>query len=146
MSTRFETVFNSFLSKIQDMDLAILGDEDIENNCLRYLDEALMYINMNNLVMVHEWTIDPDMDEFVEDLDPAEIQVLTYYMVAAWYDARINSLENTRAIFGASSDRWTDQAKFQKQLIAARKQWLLEARDLFRNYNVLNNDYLGDNT
>lgn len=146
MATRFETVFNSFLAKIQDMDLAILGDEDIENNCLRYLNEALMHVKMNNLKLNHTWEIDKDMDEFVEELDPEEIEVLTYFMIAAWYDVRINSLENTRAIFGASSDRWTDQAKFQAQLIKARRQWLLEARDLFRNYNVLNNDYLGENT
>lgn len=146
MATPYETVFNSFLSKIRDMDMAILSDEDIENTCLRYLDEALLYIKASSLQFKSSWEVNADMDEFVDDLDPLEVEALAYYMVAAWYDTRINSLEATNMVFGASSDRWQDQAKFQAQMIKARKNWLLEARNLFKNYNTLNNSYLENDT
>lgn len=142
MSTPYSKVFSLFLSKIRDMDLAQLSDEDIESNCMRYLDQALLYLKANSLNFSHTWEVDKDMDEFVDDLDDIDIQILTYYMIAAWYDTKINSLETTKMVFGVSSDRWQDQAKFQAQMIKAREYYLLSARRLFRDHHVLNNSYL----
>ena len=44
---------------------------------------------------------------FDEDLTNGEIEVLSLYMVVAWYDSQINSLEHTNMFYGSKDEKWT---------------------------------------
>ena len=66
------------------------------------------------------------------------------YMVAAWYEPKINSLETTLMFIGSKDEKWTaqkDQLSMQKE---KRNYWKLEARKYFRNYGYKNNSYINE--
>lgn len=145
MATSYEKVFDSFLSKVVDVDLPRMREEDMISELLTFLHSALMEIDTSNLKFQSDLSLyDDHAMEFEEDLSITEIEVISMYMVAAWYNRSINSLGHTKMLVTSNSEKYTDQSKHLSSMIEARDYWIVEARKRFRNKNILSNDYLID--
>lgn len=141
--TSYEDVFNSFKRRIEDKDLPTFTDSEQEELLTGWLDTAIGYIELDQLQMVSDLSSrDNDTQYFDADLENFEIEVIAMYMVAAWYEPRINSLEHTLMFVGASGEKWTDQKIHMEALKSMRDSWKLEARKYFRNYGYKKNSYL----
>lgn len=142
MATSWIKVFDSFMNKIEDVDLASLELEDQIEDLKGFLYEALTYIAMSDL------TLDSNLNEmneirmeFEDDLSIFEVELIAKYMVVAWYSRQVNSLQHTNLFVGTTGERFTDQNQHLKQILAAREYWEVEARKQYRNKHILNNDY-----
>lgn len=141
--TSYDSVFKSFLKRIEDIDLPRMTEEDQNAFMTDLLDTAIFNVEMNDL-MPELNLQDRNYDEccFTADLQPRQIEVLAIYMVAAWYEPKINSLEHTCMIMGVSGEKWTDQREHLEMLRTTRSQLMREARHLCRNISIRNNSYL----
>lgn len=145
MATPYETIYNSFLKRIEDKDLPTFS-EDVQDQILAgYLDTAIGYIELDGLKIISDLSNrDNELAEFKDDLTNAEIEVIAMYMVAAWYEPKINSLQTTLLFIGSKDEKWTSQKDYLNMMKENRDAWKLEARKYFRNYGYKNNSYLGD--
>lgn len=143
--TSYETVFESFKKRIEDKDLPLFTEEEQNSLMTGWLDTAIGYIELDKLKINNDLSDrDNDLQTFNIDLDNCEIEVIAMYMVAAWYEPKINSLEHTLLFVGSSSEKWTSQKDHLNMMVETRDKWKLEARKYFRNYRYKENDYLGD--
>lgn len=139
--TPFEDIYDRFLKRIEDTDLAGFTQPEQDEILKEYFDSAMAYINVEQLSIEHDLTNRND-DEFLDDLTNVEQELIAMYMVAAWYEHKIHSLELTSMFIGTSSEKWTDQMKLKSTLEAARQKVWLEARNYFKKYAARNNSYL----
>lgn len=143
MATPYETVFKSFRKRIEDKDLPNFTDDEQNEMMTEWLDSAIGYIEMDTLQIANDLSDrDNDLQEFTVDLTNMEIELIAMYMVVAWYEPKISSLEHTLLFVGAKDEKWTSQKEHMEMMINARDKVRLEARKYFRNYGYKNNSYL----
>lgn len=144
MATPYETVFNSFKRKIEDKDLPLFTSSEQEEMLSGWLDTAIAYVELDQLKIENDLSDrDNDLQEFSADLKNSEIEVIAMYMVVAWYDQKINSLQVTLQFIGSKDEKWTAQKDYLEMQKSNREYWRLEARKYFRNYGYKINSYLG---
>lgn len=145
MATPYSRIWTSFLDKIQDPVLASLSIEDQVSDCLSWMNEALLHMEMKNLLTESDLTLrDDDALEFEEDLKFFEIEAIAMFMCGAWYSRSINSVSHTSWFVGSSGEKFEMQHKHLSSMIEARDYWFEEARKLFRDKNIMTNIYLGE--
>jgi len=145
MATPYETVFKSFKKRIEDKDLPLLSEYDQEEMMTEWLDSAIGYIELEGLKIENDLSDrDNDLQEFNADLTNSEIEVIAMYMVVAWYDPKINSLQHTLMFVGTKDEKWTSQKDHLNMMMTIQDSKRLEARKYFRNYCYKHNKYLGD--
>ena len=145
MSTPYETVFKSFLKRIEDRDLPTYDEDDQTEMLIGWLNTAISYVDYNQFKIVNDLTEkDDDIQEFDADLTVAEIEALATLMVVAWYDPKINSLEHTLLIIGSKDEKWTSQKQHLEMLKNLQRDKRIEASKYFRNRGYKKNSYTGD--
>lgn len=145
MPTPYQKVWSSFTSKIEDVHLANFPIEDQIADQIDWMNEALAYMEMKNLILDSDLSErDDDMLEFTSDLSRTEIELLAIFMVMAWYGRTINSLQHTSMFIGTSGEKWDSQTKHLSSMMQAREYWMNEGHSLFRDYHTHHNSYLED--
>lgn len=143
MATPYSDVFKSFKKKIEDKDLPKFTESEQNEMMSEWLDTAISYIEVDMLKLKNDLSSrDSDFQEFEADLEKFEIELIAMYMVVAWYEPKINSLEHTLLFVGSKDEKWTSQKEHMEMMIIARDKAKLEARKYFRNYGYKNNTYL----
>ena len=141
--TSYSEIFNIFLRNIEDEDLATISATDRDAMCLEYMETALGYMLIDDIKTSNSFEDrDDEMLEFNFDMPLREKVGLALYMVVAWYEPRINSLEHTLMFWGSKDEKWTNQKDHWKAACDVQKQYRLRARKHFRNYSSRNNSYL----
>lgn len=141
--TSFNVIYDSFKRKIEDPDYLNFTPEQREEYLFGFLQDAIGMIQAENIQMTHNLSdIDLETKSFNETLDYSEIMVLSLYMVIAWYEPRINSLETTILMWGSKDERWADQKKFLEGLVTKQNLYRERARKYFLQNKVKNNTYL----
>ena len=141
--TSYDTIYEAFLSKIEDIDLPEMSTNDQERMLKRWLDEALGYIELDGVKIHSDLERDDNTRTFVDDLSVGEITVISMYMIVAWYDKYINSIEHTLSFWGSKDERWTDQKNHLSALISSQNNYRVRARKYYRNYASRHNSYIG---
>lgn len=140
--TSYETVFNRFLQKIEDVELASYSEDEQFEIMTGWLDSAISYIEFDNIQLVSDLSDrDNDAGEFMSDLSNFEIELISMYMVCAWLEPKINSIETYLLFVGASGEKWSDQNNRATQLRNMRDAQFLAARKFARNYGYQHSDY-----
>ena len=85
---------------------------------------------------------DEDANTFNRKLTNREIEVLSLYMMIAWYEPRINSLEHTLMYYGSKDEKWTNQKDHLKMLEDRQKKYRMQARGYYSHNAGRNNSYL----
>lgn len=145
MPTPYQRIWSSFTSKIEDVHLANLSMKDQIADQMDWMNEALTYMEMNDLVLESDLNERDDvMLEFTDDLTRPEVELIAMYMVMAWYGRTINSLQHTSMFIGTSGEKWDSQTKHLASMIEARDYWMNQARALYRDKHTHHNTYLGE--
>lgn len=145
MATPYEDIFKKFKNKISDVELYKLDEVSQTEQLMLWLDTAIGFIELDDLKIQNDLSDkDNDLEEFTADLTNAEMEVISLYMVVAWYDQKINSMEHIMLYVGTKDEKWTNQREHLRTMTETCEMYRLRARKYFRNYCYKNNDYLGD--
>ena len=129
----------------EDKDLYLFEVSDQIRMLTGWLDTAIAYIELDGLDIESNLSDrDNESQEFNSDLLNCEIEVIAMYMVAAWYEPKINSLENTLMFVGSKDEKWDSQMARLEMLMNVQSQKKLEARKYFVKYGYKNNTYLNE--
>nr|DAY89452.1 MAG TPA: hypothetical protein [Caudoviricetes sp.] len=140
--TSYKIIYDRFKLKIEDMDLNSLCDSDQNDMLLGYLNTALAYIELDKLKIKSDLSLKNDEEKvFTDDLYNSEIEVLALYMIVAWYEPKVNSLEHTLLFMGTKDEKWTNQKDHYKVTKDIQESYRIKARKYFRNYAYKTHDY-----
>lgn len=123
MATPFQDIYDKFLTQIDDIDLALIPDEDLEYLLEKYLSRAVSLDfkqckkNLND--------IDKDLKQFNEDLTLEEQWIIAIGMVLSWLEPKIKRENLLRA---SITDRDYKESNHANQL-----EKLLELEAATRN-------------
>lgn len=145
--TPYQKVFDTFLLKIEDLDLARLDPASQQAMLVGWLDAAIGFLEEDSLQLTHDYTDRNDeLAQFNVDLDNREIQVLALYMVVAWYEPKVNSLEHTTMMYGSKDEKWDNKKDHYKAVSDIQEKYRKRARKYIRNYSTRNNSYLQEDS
>ena len=145
--TPYQKVFDAFLLKIEDLDLARLDPASQQAMLVGWLDAAIGFLEEDSLQLTHDYTDRNDeLAQFNADLDNREIQVLALYMVVAWYEPKVNSLEHTTMMYGSKDEKWDNKKDHYKAVSDIQEKYRKRARKYTRNYSTRNNSYLQEDS
>lgn len=141
MATSYESVYSRFLGSITDYELAYLPDEDMESMVHGWMLRAIVefYNCKTNLE-----DRDDEIRCFNVDLSDWEIDVLSKFMVAAWLNDQISSVNLTLQMFGGKEEKWFSQSQHLSTLIALRDSIRTEARKMSRDRSYVRNSYFDE--
>lgn len=141
--TSYEKIYSRFLSKIEDSDLPKLTQSESNQLLEGWLESALGLMEIDKLKIEHDLSARHSEDAyFEEDLTNAEIEVLALYMVVAWYEPRVNSLEHTLLFMGSKDEKWTNQKDHLNAIKSIQESYRVKARKYVRNHSSRVNAYL----
>lgn len=134
--TSYQAIYDKFMRKIEDLDLARMSEQDRQEMLYGWLDSALSLIQAECIKMQSDLTLRDDLIcQFEADLYPNEIEAIALYMVGCWYEDRINSIEHTHMFLGTADEKWNNPASHLEGLYAIQNSYFTRARKMFRNYN-----------
>lgn len=148
--TPFTAVYKRFEMKIEDLAPNEVGSDGWDEMKLEYLMSALGKIELDGLYFYDKTKsleldltdIDEENLQFNRTLSKKEIEVLALYMVAAWYEPRINSLEHTLMYYGSKDEKWTNQKDHLKVISDTQQKYLKEARAYYSHNAGRNNPFV----
>ena len=91
--TSFQTVYDAFLAKMLDDEWSVWEEEDMQEDWKAILKGALQWFKFPRV------SLDTDGDQFVEDLNNEEIQILATYMKCEWLNRTILTWENVKPLY-----------------------------------------------
>jgi hypothetical protein len=97
--TTFNSVYDVFFSKIFDDYYMELTEEDTRKMQQELLLNALHFFEFPR---VNIYDFDVDNASFNVTLGAEEINIIATYMVVAWFDQQLASVENTRMKYSGS--------------------------------------------
>ena len=139
--TPYSKIYDRFLSSITDYDLAYLPNDDMENMVHGWLLRAIADF-YNCKVDLDDR--DDEIRCFNVDLSNWEIDVLAKFMVAAWLNDQIASVNLTLQMFGGKEEKYYSQAQHLSSLVALRDNIRTEARKMSRDRSYVKNSYFED--
>ena len=145
--TPYENVFNRFLHKIEDPELATYSEDDQNSIMIEFMNTALANMELEGISLTSNLNDrDNDLMEFTDDLTNMEIELLAIYMNCAWLEQKMNGVETTLMFVGTNNEKWTDQKGFLESLRNQRDSEMTRARKLYRNYGYKHSDYFDEVT
>jgi hypothetical protein len=135
MSTPFDTVFDSFLSKIED-DLYTNIQFDAEADLTKLLNAALIQFQFPKVDILDK---DDTLQQFNVDLSLYEIEILSNLMKLEWIKRQINSTRLLQQAIGDKDFRLTSQANHLKVLIDLKSTTENDVNSLITKYSYTNN-------
>lgn len=136
--TSYEAIYNRFLTKITDYELAFVPEEDMELMLHGWLLSAIAKFRKcaSNLS-----DRDDEQKCFNIDLVDEEIEILSLLMISEWIEPQLNSVLLTHQFFGGKEEKFYAQANQLSELKALRNDTRTEARKLMRDYTYAHSNY-----
>ena len=134
--TSYEQIYNRFLGRITDFNLAELDDCTFNKMLKSWLCSAIIKTRTSS-DLSHN-----DEDEvFENDLTDLDIELLAMGMTLAWLDQTLNSTELTLQFLGGKEEKFYSQSAHISELRNLRADTLREMQQLYTYDTYLNNDY-----
>lgn len=138
MATPYEKVYNRFLQKISDFNLAEVDDYSFDEMMNGWLNSAAIRVRKCQHDLSKR---DDELQEFEEDLSDLEIELLALGMVDAWVSPMLNSTELTLQFIGGKEEKYYSQSQMLAELRNLKKENSLEMNRLHNYYTYTNNSY-----
>ena len=138
MATPYEKVYNRFLQKISDFNLAEADDYSFDEMINGWLNSAVIRVRKCQHDLSKR---DDELQEFEEDLADLEIELLALGMVDAWVTPMLNSTELTLQFIGGKEEKYYSQSQMLSELRNLKKENSLEMNRLHNYYTYTNNSY-----
>jgi hypothetical protein len=118
LSTQYSLIYDRFLSKITDYDLANLTDQELESTLLKYLRNAVANFKYCTKDLKDR---DDALQMFNIDLNEIEQEIIAKLMVIEWVNPYINTQENIRQVLGSNDYKIYSPANLLDKLLSLRK-------------------------
>ena len=138
MATPYEKIYNRFLQKISDFNLAEVDDYSFDEMMNGWLNSAVIRVRKCQHDLSKR---DDELQEFEEDLSDLEIELLALGMVDAWVSPMLNSTELTLQFIGGKEEKYYSQSQMLAELRNLKKENSLEMNRLHNYYTYTNNSY-----
>ena len=139
MSTPYEKVYERFLNRTTDFNLADLDDHTLNEMLKGWLHSAIVKTRTSSDLAKR----DDNVEVFEGDLNDLDVELLAMGMVLAWLDQRINSTEYTNLFVGGKEEKFYSPSSQLSELRALRADTLREMQQLYTYDTYVNNDYFG---
>lgn len=137
MGTPYEKIYDRFLNRITDFNLAELDDHTFNKMLKGWLYSAIVKTRTSNNLFAR----DDENEVFENALSDLDIELLAMGMVLAWLDQRINSTEYTNLFVGGKEEKFYSPSSQLSELRALRADTLREMQQLYTYDTYVNNDY-----
>ena len=135
MSTPFEKVFDSFLSKIED-DLYANLEFDATADMTKLLNSAIVQFDFPKVDVFDK---EDSFQQFNVDLSIHEIEIISNLMTLEWIKRKMKSVRLLEQMLGDKDFRLTSQANHLKVLIDLKNETEKEIQSLVTKYSYTNN-------
>lgn len=115
--TPLQEIYDSFLQKITDYEIAELTDEDFGLECLQLLKSSIARFIVGRNIKIND-------NEFTRELEALEIDILALGMVLAWIEPKINNITLYKMRLSSSDYKTFSQANHIKEMREIKKQAL----------------------
>lgn len=141
MATPYEKIYERFLSKVSDFNLAEVDDYSFDKMIQGWLESSIVKTRKCK----HDLSLrDNDAQEFMEDLLDLEVELLALGMIDAWVSPMLNSTELTLQFIGGKEEKYYSQAQMLAELRNLKKENLLEMNRLHNYFTYTNSSYFDD--
>lgn len=137
MATPYEKVYNRFLMRTTDFNLAELDDYTLNEMLKSWLNSAIIRVRTSSDLSVR----DEENEWFIGDLSDLDIELLAMGMTLAWLDQTLNSTELTLQFIGGKEQKYYSQSAHISELRALRADTLREMQQLYTYNTYTNDDY-----
>ena len=133
MATPYEKIYNRFLQKISDFNLAEVDDYSFDEMMNSWLNSAVIRVRKCQHDLSKR---DDELQEFEEDLSDLEIELLALGMVDAWVSPMLNSTELTLQFIGGKEEKYYSQSQMLAELRNLKKENSIEMNRLHNYYTL----------
>ena len=137
--TSYEKIYNRFLSRTTDFNLAELDDYTLNEMLKNWLCSAIIKARTES-----DLSRDDENEVFVNELTDLDIELLAMGMTLAWLDQTLNSTELTLQFLGGKEEKFYSQSAHISELRALRADTLREMQQLYTYDTYNNNDFFND--
>lgn len=135
MATEFQTIYDTFFSKITDDMYLSLSDEDTANELFSFLKNAIIRFRYPR-IDIRDY--DSDLEQFTNDLDIDEIEILAEIMKLSWIKRQIETIELLKMKFSDRDFQLTSQANHLAKLLELRNIQQKEVNKMQEEYGRVN--------
>lgn len=129
--TSYKDIYDRFLRRVEDHDLAELCEEDFYDTLFGYLQSAISRFRKCRSDLSLR---DEEAACFVEDLLDIEQEILALLMARAWVEPQLKSDLITRQAWSGKETNFYSQASHMDKLQALYNDTLIDAHKLQRDY------------
>ena len=137
--TSYEKIYNRFLSRTTDFNLAELDDYTLNEMLKNWLCSAIIKTRTKS-----DLSRDDENEVFVNELTDLDIELLAMGMTLAWLDQTLNSTELTLQFLGGKEQKFYSQSQHISELRALRADTLREMHQLYTYDTYNNNDFFNN--
>ncbi len=134
--TSYEKIYNRFLSRTTDFNLAELDDYTLNEMLKNWLCSAIIKTRTKS-----DLSRDDENEVFINELSDLDIELLAMGMTLAWLDQTLNSTELTLQFLGGKEEKFYSQSAHISELRNLRADILREMQQLYTYGTYTNNDY-----
>ena len=140
MATPYEKIYDRFLARTTDFNLAELDDYTLNEMLGNWLRSAIVNVRTSTNLSAR----DDESEVFSNDLSDLDVELLAMGMTMAWLDQTLNSTELTLMMIGGKEERYYSQSNHIAELRALREDTRLEMKRLHSYSTYTNNSYFDD--
>ena len=129
--TSFETIYNTFLSKITDDMYMELSPEETTPLLFELLQSSLHWFEFPRFDL---YNYNPVLEEYNIDLTQEEINIIATYMIVEWIGQQLATVELIRMKYSGSDFKFTSQANHLHKLQNLQKEYERKGLHLQRLY------------
>jgi len=129
--TSFETIYNTFLSKITDDMYMELSKEETMPLLLELFENSLHWFEFPRFNL---YDYDREIEEYNIDLTQEEINIIATYMIVEWIGQQLATVELIRMKYSGSDFKFTSQANHLHKLQNLQKEYERKGFHLQRLY------------
>ena len=137
--TSYDKVYNRFLNRTTDFNLAALDDYTLRDMLKGWLHSSIVKVRTSSIL-----SADDEIEVFNNDLSELDIELLAMGITLAWLDQTLNSTELTLQFIGGKEEKYYSQANHINELRALRADTLREMQQLYTYNTYANNSYFDD--
>jgi esterase/lipase len=135
MATPLTDIYDFFLSKVTDYNfLQLNASGDLESVLFKYLRSAVT--NFNNCTK--DLTIDEVNQEFIEDLDTMEKEILATLMVVQYLNQKIVNVKNMEQVLSDKEYKMYSQSNHLREMLSLKKELQSDVSHLMNTYSFKN--------
>lgn len=137
--TEYQTIYEDFLDKVDDIEIANYDEDMLYEQLYRYLNSAIKkFIYCKKDLSERDTSSD---GYFEADLDSMEVDILSEYMLVSWIKQKLNNLENVQNALSTSDFSFYSPANLLDKLETHYKDSRRRARTLMNEYSMIASDY-----